>query len=354
MVNTNFWQNKRVLVTGHTGFKGGWLCLLLKALGARVGGLSLQVEADAPLFVQAGLAEQMTHALGDIRQPETLNSAVTDFQPEVIFHLAAQSLVSEGYASPVDTFHTNVDGTMYLLESVRQHLKDPATVVVVTSDKCYLNPETPHAFVESDPLGGHDPYSASKAMAEIVTAAYRQSFLQAQGHQVSTARAGNVIGAGDCSQNRLVPDIFRAYEQRETLVLRYPEATRPWQHILDALYGYLLLAEHSATTPSLAGAFNFGPPAEAAITVESLCQHIRAHIVAQGETNALQWRYDTAEKPHESGFLQIDAGRAHEHLHWQPQLNLADTLQWTVAGYLAQDLPALVQSQIQRYLEKIT
>lgn len=356
MVNANFWRNKKVLITGHTGFKGTWLCLLLQALGAEVQGLSLRVEPSSPLFTLAQLPKTLAHhELVDIRDARALSQAIDAAQPQVIFHLAAQSLVSAGYADPISTFHTNVDGTLYLLESVRQTLKNPIPVVVVTSDKCYLNLEHAQSFTETDPLGGYDPYSASKAMAEILTTAYRQSFLNAQGHLISSARAGNVIGAGDFSERRLLPDIFRAYYQSEPLILRYPQATRPWQHVLDALYGYLLLVEKTTLTPELSGAYNFGPPAEHALSVESLCQQINGYITQLNPRRPLHWIVDPEQKPHESQFLHIDTTKAQKQLHWQPQLNLEETLQWTVTGYLTEDadLPALVQQHIQDYLGKL-
>jgi CDP-glucose 4,6-dehydratase len=259
MPNSEFWRGRRVLITGHTGFKGSWLTLLLKQLGAEVAGIALSPPTKPSLFEFARVAEDLQSVEGDIRRLPVLLELLTSYRPEIVLHLAAQSVVATGYTDPITTFDTNVLGTANVLESVRG-LSSVKSVVSVTTDKVYADPDSGRRFVESDPLGGHDPYAASKAAAEIITASYRDSFLARHGVGVATARAGNVLGGGDWTPFQLVPDVIAAFSSGNPAALRHPEAVRPWQHVLDALAGYLDLAENLFADPdSFAGAWNFGP-----------------------------------------------------------------------------------------------
>ncbi|MEO6913263.1 MAG: CDP-glucose 4,6-dehydratase [Candidatus Baltobacteraceae bacterium] len=329
MTSTGFWVNKRVLVTGHTGFKGSWLSLLLTRLGASVVGVALQPELTPCLFAAARIDESMTSLLHDIRDVGFLASTLSRENIEIVFHLAAQSLVLPSYSDPMETFSVNVLGTAAVLEAAR---KTPGVraIVCVTSDKCYENNEWAWPYRESDALGGHDPYSASKACAEIVTAAYRRSFFDVSrsAAAIASARAGNVIGGGDWSQNRLVPDIMRAFASQRPLEIRNLGAVRPWQHVLEPLSGYLLLAEHLSLTPaSSTGAWNFGP--------ESSHEKTVGWIVGQAE---LLWPRTSSSVPipperHEAASLTLDSSKARRLLGWRPVLDMEATLKWTVDWY---------------------
>lgn len=326
------WSERRVLVTGHTGFKGGWLSLWLQALGAKVAGYALPPPTRPSLFDVAKVGEGMLSVEGDVLDLPVLSALVRDFQPEVIFHLAAQPLVRHSYAEPVETFATNVMGTVHVLEAARQ-AGCVRALVNVTTDKCYENRESLTGYVESDRLGGHDPYSSSKACSELVASCYRQSF----GHTVpataiATARAGNVFGGGDWAQDRLLPDLLAALSQRRAAVLRYPNAIRPWQHVLDPLHGYLMVAEGLLTDPSrYARAWNFGPEPKSMVTsgqvADDLCAlwGAGASWVAQTATSA----------PHETGILMLDSSQAQRELGWLPRLTLRDGLACTVDWYKA-------------------
>jgi CDP-glucose 4,6-dehydratase len=336
------YAGRRVLVTGHTGFKGAWLCEWLLDLGAELHGLALAPEKPA-LFTSLDLARRMRHDLVDIREAAALQAKIAALRPEIIFHLAAQPLVRFSYREPVETFATNTLGTAHLLEAVR--LGDfPCTVIVVTSDKCYRNDGQPRAFREDDPLGGHDPYSASKAAAEVVTAAYRDSFF-AQGGKVAlaSARAGNVIGGGDWAQDRLVPDAMRALRMGEPVPVRNPDFTRPWQHVLEPLGGYLQLgakleparAEENITDlEMLAGAFNFGPSPEANRRVRDLVEEVLRHRPGS-------WQR-VAQESHlpEAPLLSLAIDKAREVLGWTPRWDFAETVTRTVAWYREYDARA--------------
>lgn len=331
-VDPAFWRARAVLVTGHTGFKGAWLSLWLQALGARVTGLSLGVPPTEPsLYELARVGDGMAHSVAcDVRDPGALASAVVKARPEIVIHMAAQPLVRRSFAAPRETFETNVMGTVNLLDAVRA-CEGVQSVVVITSDKCYENREWERGYRESDPLGGHDPYSSSKAAAELVTSAYRRSFFSdPNGPRVASARAGNVIGGGDWGEDRLIPDIVRAAVEGETLRLRNPHAVRPWQHVLSPLSGYLVLAQALCESPDYASAWNFGPGDSDARTVEWVVRR-----VSELWPGGLRWAAADGPHPHEAHLLTLDSSRARERLGWAPPLDLEDGLAATVAWYSA-------------------
>lgn len=342
----DFWRGRSVFLTGHTGFKGGWLAVWLHMLGARVHGFALAPSTRPALFDVARIDELMVHRIGDIRDAADLQDAMTVAQPEIVFHLAAQPLVREGYREPVSTFATNVMGTVNLLEAARS-LPSVRAVVVVTSDKCYLNREWLRSYGEEDALGGRDPYSASKACAEIATMAWRESFLSGQ-VAVATARAGNVIGGADWADDRLIPDALRAWEKNEPLRVRYPGAVRPWQHVLEPLHGYLLLAERLAAGEA-SEAWNFGPDEADMVPVGELLDRLAA---CWGEGAA--WHGDGGEHPHEAGLLRLDSAKARQRLGWQPRWRLDQALERVVAwhrGYLGgADMRRQCELDIEDYL----
>lgn len=318
-------RGRRVLVTGHTGFKGSWLSLWLKRLGAEVTGLALPPETNPSHFDLLGL--DMTSLLGDIRQPETVADAFTRTQPAMVFHLAAQPLVRRSYRQPVETFAANVMGTAHVLDACRT-CPETRAVIVVTSDKCYANREWAWGYREIDTLGGHDPYSASKAAAELVVASYRASFFKEDGPLVATARGGNVIGGGDWSEDRLIPDLVRATVARTSLEIRSPDARRPWQHVLDCLHGYLHLgAGLLAGRRELADAWNFGPDQAANATVAAVLDKARTFWPA------LRWHTTGQPQPHEAGTLYIDSAKARAVLGWRPVWNLDAALDRTIGWY---------------------
>lgn len=315
----DLWRNRRVFVTGHTGFKGAWLSLWLQRLGAEVTGYALAPDTTPSLFDAARVGEGMRSILGDVRDLDALRDALQQSNAEVVFHLAAQSLVRESYARPVDTYATNVMGTVHLLEAVRE-TKSVQAVVIVTSDKCYENRELAQPFREGEPLGGHDPYSNSKACAELVASAYRSSFFP----NIATARAGNVIGGGDWAKDRLVPDLVRAFTNGEAAVIRNPLSIRPWQHVLEPLHGYLLLAE-SLLRGEAADAWNFGPNESDIRPVQWV-----ADALVSRWGNGARWTQDAAEHPHEAQTLKLDSTRARSLLRWTPRLSLDTALDWIV------------------------
>ena len=329
MVTPEFWRDRSVFVTGHTGFKGGWLATWLLDLGARVTGYALAPHTTPSYFVRCGLADRLTTHVADVRDGGALQEALADAQPSVVFHLAAQPIVRLSYRAPLETISINVLGTSTLLESVR-HTPSVEAVVVVTSDKCYENIERPEGYREDDPLGGHDPYSASKAAAELVAAAYRRSFFAASGPRVATVRAGNVIGGGDWAADRLVPDAMRALVQGEPIRVRNAAAVRPWEHVLEPLGGYLRLAERLAGSDAFTGAWNFGPRDGDAVSVGTLADLIiglweGAEWESKPETNA----------PHEAGLLRLDWSKARTRLGWHPGLTIKEAVELTVGWYRA-------------------
>lgn len=321
------YAGRRVFVTGHTGFKGAWLCEWLHQLGARTTGFALPPE-DRSLFRQAGTADRMDSQIGDVRDLEQLSSSLRRAAPEIIFHMAAQSLVRPSYDFPVETFATNVMGTANLLEAVRG-IPSVRAVVIVTSDKCYENDGRSVPFRESDAMGGHDPYSASKGCAELVTSAYARSFFCNSRCTVVSARAGNVIGGGDWAADRIIPDLARAAEADASAVIRRPNAVRPWQHVLEPLGGYLLLGHRAATEGQhLAGAWNFGPPEDENVPVRELVEQLRIRWPE------LKVDYQSEETgPHEAAVLRLDCTKARNALGWRPVLGLSRALDMTAEWY---------------------
>ena len=328
-MNPAFWAGKTVLVTGHTGFKGSWLALWLQSLGAHTIGVSLPPPTEPSLFEMAQVEKGMTSIIADIRDYENLVHIVETHQPDLVFHLAAQSLVRHSYTHPIDTFSTNILGTVHLLEVVRtsQSIK---SMVIVTSDKCYANPNSLKGFTENDALGGHDPYSSSKACAEIVAAAYQKSFFGTPNGPihpaVATARGGNVIGGGDRAQDRLLPDIFRALSQKSTLKIRQPDSIRPWQHVLDCLHGYVTLAEHLWEHGChYSEGWNIGPLRPEAKSVAWILKR-----VSELWEETLHWEKEQSPQPHEAQALQLDCTKAFKRLGWEPKLSLDSALKWSV------------------------
>lgn len=322
-----FWAGKKVLLTGHTGFKGSWLAMWLQHLGADVVGLGLPPATTPNLFDLAGVARLLDSRVVDIRNAALVTRHVRQINPDVVLHLAAQALVRESYRLPVDTFATNVLGTAHVLDAIR-HCTRTRTVVAVTTDKVYQNNEWPHPYREGDVLGGHDPYSASKAACELVVNSYRSSFFIADNVSVSSARAGNVIGGGDWSSERLLPDAARAWAQGIALDIRRPESVRPWQHVLEPLLAYLVLAEQTWHTPALAGAYNFGPLPHEAATVRKVMQ------LAQPQWPGAQVNFaDKVKGPHEAGLLTLDTAKARKALGLAPRWPLAQAIERTVNWY---------------------
>ena len=319
------YEGRRVLVTGHTGFKGSWLCLWLKALGADVVGVALDPPSEPSHWDL--LALDITEHRIDVRDEAAVRSVFARERPEVVFHLAAQSLVRRSYAEPVSTWSTNVMGTAVVLDAIR-HTPDTRAAVVVTSDKCYDNRELPRAFLESDRLGGHDPYSASKAAAELVVASYRLAFAQDGRPLLATARGGNVIGGGDFSEDRLIPDLVRSATAGEPLIVRSPGSTRPWQHVLDCLSGYLLLGQRLlAGDPTVADAWNFGPDPRATRTVEAVLDELG------GSWPQMRWVVDATPRLHEARILQVDSSKAATRLRWRPVWTFETAVRHTAEWY---------------------
>jgi CDP-glucose 4,6-dehydratase len=348
-VNADFWCGKRVFLTGHTGFKGSWLSLWLQSLGSEVTGYALTPPTFPSLYAVADVAQGMTSIIANILDLPKLQETMQAARPDIVIHMAAQALVRQSYAQPVETYATNVMGTVHVLESVR-NTPSVKAVLVVTTDKCYENKEEMYrAYHEHEPLGGHDPYSSSKACAELVTAAYRKSFLEQQGIAVATARAGNVIGGGDWAAGRLVPDILKAFEQNAFVQIRNPNATRPWQHVLEPLSGYLLLAEHLfAQGPAYAEAWNFGPNEEDARPVQWLVDQL-----ALTWGNGAAWLQDPDQHPHEANYLKLDISKAKARLGWTPSWSLQTAIQnitqWHRAWLSQEDMKKLCLYQILQY-----
>jgi CDP-glucose 4,6-dehydratase len=353
MVNRSFWKGRKVFLTGHTGFKGSWLSLWLDALGASVTGYALDPPTQPSLFEQAGVSGVLRSICADIRDFPRLKSAVAECRPEVVIHMAAQSVVRRGYEDPIETYSSNIMGTVHLLEALRQ-LEQPCVVVNVTSDKCYENREWIWGYREDDAMGGHDPYSNSKACAELVTSAFRNSYFRAEdfgGHRttVASARAGNVIGGGDWTADQLIPDLMRAFLAGEPCLIRNPSAIRPWQFVLEPLRGYLLLAERLAEDPGrFASAWNFGPAEADAKPVSWIGDQL---VRLWG--NHASWIEDAGMHPRESHYLKLDASKARTCLNWHPSVPLNLALEWIVEWYRAfqagANLGHLTRTQIERY-----
>lgn len=351
MPSRTFWKGRRVFLTGHTGFKGSWLVLWLDALGAEVTGYSLPAPTQPSLFEQATVADSACSIVGDIRDFGRLKKAISDFEPEVVIHMAAQTVVRRGYEDPVETYSTNVMGTVNIFEALRQ-LSCQCVVVNVTSDKCYENREWVWGYREGDRFGGHDPYSNSKACSELVTSAYRDSFFSVgtgNGVVLASARAGNVIGGGDWTSNQLIPDLIRAFLKKEACLIRSPAAIRPWQFVLEPLRGYLLLAERLCDDPtSFASGWNFGPNDGDAKPVSWIASRL-AELWGTGAS----WTSDVAEGVHEAQLLKLDASKAKKYLNWHPILSLNSALEWIVTWYRSFEeeinLGDLTRKQINEY-----
>ena len=348
-VNPGFWRGKRVFLTGHTGFKGSWLSLWLQSLGAEVHGLALTPPTTPNLFTVAQVASGVARStIGDIRDLATVQQAMQASQADIVIHMAAQPLVRLSYAEPVETYATNVMGTVHVLESAR-HTPSVKAVVVVTTDKCYENKEWLWGYREDEPMGGHDPYSNSKGCAELVTSAYRKSFLQSSGIAVASARAGNVIGGGDWAADRLVPDILRAFEKNQPVIIRNPHATRPWQHVLEPLSGYLALAERLYTDgQTFAEGWNFGPKDDDAQPVQWIVEHM---VSSWG--NGASWQQDGGVHPHEANYLKLDISKAKARLGWEPRWPLATALKhivtWHQSWLANDDIKKMCLAHIQKY-----
>jgi CDP-glucose 4,6-dehydratase len=329
------WQGRRVFLTGHTGFKGSWLALLLSKLGARMRGYALDPCTEPNLFNLASVGTVVEDIRGDVRDYAKLEASITEFAPEVVFHLAAQPIVRRSYADPLGTYATNVMGTVHVMEAIRASPSVRA-VVCVTTDKCYQNQQWNWPYRETDPLGGYDPYASSKACAEIVSAAYRSSFFPIERmHEhhvaVATARAGNVIGGGDWSEDRLIPDLVRGFSTGKPVLIRRPNAIRPWQHVLDPLHGYMLLAQELLEQHELfASAYNFGPGDDDIWPVERIATKL-AHMWGNGAS----WVCDSVPSVHEDHILRLDASKARAELGWKPRLRIEAALQWTMDWYRA-------------------
>ena len=357
-MNPLFWRGKRVLLTGHTGFKGSWMSLWLQHLGADVTGYALSPPTLPNLFEQACVGNGMASVLGDMRNLEALSAVVAMHRPEIVFHMAAQPLVRYSYQNPVETYSTNVMGTVHLLEAVRL-VSGVKAVVNVTTDKCYENRDWVWGYREDEPMGGHDPYSNSKGCSELVSAAYRSSFFDAErynkhGVALATARAGNVIGGGDWALDRLIPDIVSAFERGARPDIRHPNATRPWQHVLEPLRGYLTLAQRLFDQgPKFAEAWNFGPHEEDAKPVGWIVEKM-AELWGQ----SAQWNFDEGQHPHEAHHLKLDISKARSRLGWQPTMHLSEALslvvEWNKQRQQGADLRAVTLSQIQSYQNSTT
>ena len=349
-MNAAFWKNKKVLLTGHTGFKGSWLSLWLQHLGADLCGVALAPNTQPNLFELANVAKGMQSHLIDIRDTAAVKKIIDAFKPEIIIHMAAQPLVRYSYDFPVETYATNVMGTVHVLDAARQ-CAATKVVVNVTTDKCYENREWVWGYRENEPMGGHDPYSNSKGCSELVTAAYRNSFYKAAGKGLASARAGNVIGGGDWSLDRLVPDIIQSIVQKKPVQVRNPNAIRPWQHVLEPLSGYLLLAEKLWQNPQrYAEGWNFGPQLQDAVTVQGVVERLLKHW---GNDHAGWERVQQTTAPHEAHYLKLDITKANAELNWQPRLKLDEALQWLVEWYRAwlqkADMQAFTLKQIKTY-----
>jgi CDP-glucose 4,6-dehydratase len=350
---SDFWVGKKVFITGHTGFKGSWLSLWLQHLGADVSGYALDPPTDPSLFKVARVSSGMESIIGDVRNLEQLTQAMVNANPEIVIHMAAQPLVRYSYANPVETYSTNVMGTVHLLEAIRQSTQVKA-VVNVTTDKCYENQEWSWGYRENEPMGGYDPYSNSKGCAELVTAAYRSSFFNAvdysrHGVALASARAGNVIGGGDWAADRLIPDIVSAFAESQPVIIRSPHSVRPWQHVLEPLRGYLTLAEYLYNDGvSYAEGWNFGPNDIDAKPVSWI-----ADMLSQQWGNGASWSLDEAVNPHEANYLKLDISKAKHRLNWTPTLNINQSLAMVVKWYQAYgqgaDMQSIVLEQIKEY-----
>jgi CDP-glucose 4,6-dehydratase len=352
VIRPTFWNGKRVFVTGHTGFKGSWLSLWLQELGAHVTGYSLPAPTQPSLFDLAGVGERMNSLIGDVRDLDRLSRGLREQQPCIVFHLAAQPIVRDSYTDPVGTYATNVMGTVHLLEATR-HVPSIKAVVVVSSDKCYENHEWERGYHEDDAMGGFDPYSSSKGCTELVTAAYRRSFFQQKDvgrprAMIASGRAGNVIGGGDWAAGRLVPDMMRAFASNQSVLIRNPRSIRPWQHVLEPLSGYLMLAERLIDADGFDEAWNFGPDETDSRSVAEIAD---ALVELWGE--GASWTVDQGAHPHEAHSLRLNSSKARQRLGWAPHMHVTTALEWVVEWYRGyasgDDVRQLTVDQIARY-----
>ena len=350
VISSDVWLGRRVFLTGHTGFKGAWLALMLDRLNAVTTGYSLEPPTATnayDLFRISGLAGDLR---GDVCDGPGLLAAMERAEPEIVFHLAAQSLVRRSYADPLETIRTNVLGTANVLDCARR-IPSVRVVVIVTTDKCYENGESEIGYRETDRLGGADPYSASKACAELISASFRQTFFPDGATKIVTVRAGNVLGGGDFADDRIIPDAFRALSGKRTLAVRDPAAIRPWQHVLEPLRGYILAAEKALSGAPVQGAYNFGPGSEGEHAVRDLLDRFGA---AWSPTGTLAWHHDRGPRPKETSVLRLDTARARDDLDWRPLLPFGEAVEWTADWYRAfaegADIAAVTREQIDRYL----
>jgi CDP-glucose 4,6-dehydratase len=337
-INKSFWKNRKVFITGHTGFKGSWLSLWLTSLGARVTGYSNSLRTSPNLFDQAGVCKDINSIEGDVRDLNKLLLEMQNAQPEIVIHMAAQSLVKASFKDPIGTYETNVLGTVNLLEAVNKSSKIRA-VIIVTSDKCYEMKNMKHYYVETDPLGGDDPYSSSKACAELVAAAYHHSFMNnPKGTRIATVRAGNVIGGGDWAKNRLLPDAIRSIANGTPAVIRQPNSIRPWQFILEPLRGYLMLAEKLCgdNPDAHTGSWNFGPDKTEVLSVKNLCENLTC--ISNG---SIIFHIEENHKSLESPTLLLESRKSKDQLNWQPVLNIEEALCWTYDWYKTNQTPGI-------------
>jgi CDP-glucose 4,6-dehydratase len=347
MIDQEFWQGRRVFLTGHTGFKGSWLALWLHSLGAVVKGYALSPPTDPSLFKEAKIDSIIDSQISDIRDQDVLHKSMTTFNPDILIHMAAQPLVRYSYDAPIETYEVNVIGTAKVLEAARSCINLKA-IVNITTDKCYENDGRSQGYKESDPMGGYDPYSSSKGCAELVASAYRRSFLQDQGIGVASVRAGNVIGGGDWADDRLIPDILRSFEKNESVVIRNPKATRPWQHVLEPLSGYLILAQKLyEDQKEYAEGWNFGPNEQDVKPVDWILDK----MIAKWPNSS--WELDQNSNPHEAVFLKLDIAKAESRLGWQPVWELSHTLEkiigWHRAWLDKEDIQAVCLAEIEEY-----
>jgi CDP-glucose 4,6-dehydratase len=347
MISQDFWQGKRVFLTGHTGFKGSWLTLWLVSLGAKVKGYALSPPTMPSLFNEAKIDSIIDSQIGDIRNQDALHNSMTIFNPDILIHMAAQPLVRHSYDAPIETYEVNVIGTAKVLEVARS-CSNLKAIVNITTDKCYENDGRSQGYKENDPMGGYDPYSSSKGCAELVTSSYRRSFLQDQGIGLASVRAGNVIGGGDWANDRLIPDILRSFEKSETVVIRNPKATRPWQHVLEPLSGYLVLAQKLYQNPKeYAEGWNFGPNEQDVKPVDWILDK----MISKWPNPS--WELDQNSNPHEAGFLKLDITKAKSKLGWNPLWSLSDTLEkivhWHQAWLNKEDMQAECLAEIEEY-----
>jgi CDP-glucose 4,6-dehydratase len=348
MIDQEFWKGKRVFLTGHTGFKGSWLALWLHSLGAIVKGYALSPPTDPSLFNEAKIDSIIDSQIGDIRDQDLLHESITTFNPDILIHMAAQPLVRYSYDAPIETYEVNVIGTAKVLEAARS-CSNLKAIVNITTDKCYENDGRSEGYKESDPMGGHDPYSSSKGCAELVTSAYRRSFLQDQGIGLASVRAGNVIGGGDWADDRLIPDILRSFEKNEPVVIRNPKATRPWQHVLEPLSGYLVLAQKLyGEQDKYAEGWNFGSNETDVRPVDWILDKM---IIKWLNSS---WELDQNSNPHEAVFLKLDISKAESKLGWKPVWELNQTLEkiidWHKAWLNKEDMQTICLAEIEEYM----